>query len=253
MLAFLMIVSIAACDKTPEEPAETTGAPETTAPETTTEAATTEEPTTDDGKLAAPEYNGVFKTGYARVAITPTEAQLPVEQFTKVNNDIYGTCVAVNDGDKTIIIVSVDQKSMSTATCTAIKQRITNTTGVPVDNIFISATHNHSITPFKGVWANQAFVKIATAAQQAIDDLADTEIYGGRENSSGMAFVRRYETATGILSSVVPADKSVRSVRKPDEEIQVIRFVRADNRFNLLFIGYPKHSVGRKYPVPVAA
>ena len=239
MLAFLMIVSIVACDNTPDEPSETTGDPETTVPEeTTTEEATTEEPTTDDGKMSAPEYNGVFKTGYARADITPSESQLPLGEFTKVNNPVYATCVAVNDGDKTVILVSVDQKSISADHCDEIRDRIKGVTGIAVDNIFISATHNHAITPFATNntnnntknWSKGSFVKIAAAAKNAINDLADTEIFIGRANSSGMAFVRRYVTSFGLMSSVIPADNSVKSVRKPDEDIQIIRFARKDKK-----------------------
>lgn len=223
ILAFLMLASMVACGNT-NEPAET-NPPETEAPET-------DAPETDDGKIAAPKYDGVFKTGYARVAITPAAAQLPMGDFSKVDNDVYATCVAVNDGDKTLILVSIDQKSISESHCDSIKSRISNVTKVPTDNIYISATHNHSIEPFSasGVWAMQAFGKIATAAKDAIADLSDTEMFIGRGNSKGMAFVRRYVDANGAMSSVNPAENAIKSVRDPDEEIQVVRFSRKDKK-----------------------
>ena len=240
LLAFLMIFSMAACDKKDEpidtDVPETSGEATTEATEVTTEAPTTEEvttePETDDGKTPAPEYNGVFKAGYSRVAITPATSLLPLGGFTEIKNDIYATCVAFFDGENTAILISVDQKSIPASTCDGIKLRVKNATGVPENHIYVSATHNHSTFTFEtsNVWSMQTFTKIANAAKEAVQDLSDTEIFIGRGDSKGMAFVRRYVDVYGKYSSVVPAENAIRSVRDPDSEIQVVRFERKDKK-----------------------
>ena len=60
-------------------------------------------------------YNGVFKVGYSRVDITPsklpikaTESRSPV--FDVVKDPLLATCVAVYDGEKTALIITLDTK-----------------------------------------------------------------------------------------------------------------------------------------------
>ena len=43
----------------------------------------------------------VFKTGYARCTFTPTP---PIGKFSSIHDDVYATCVAVNDGERVGII-----------------------------------------------------------------------------------------------------------------------------------------------------
>ena len=71
LLAMLMLVSVVACNTTDPNPADTTEA-EATDAVSETEAETTTEATVPTGKVDAPAYTGVFKTGYDRQDVTPS-------------------------------------------------------------------------------------------------------------------------------------------------------------------------------------
>ena len=251
ILALLMMLSFTACtdifkpspddseengtnasmpDETEEDVEDTTTEAPTTE-EPTTEGATTEDPFAD--KESAPKYNGVFQTGYAREVITPS---VPIGQFEEVMNDLYATCVAVYDGEKTILLVSIDIGSIMEDKCDSIRNKIKSATKIPTDNIFISATHNHSSIHFgvSSVWDFNAYNKIANAAKNAIADLSDTEMFIGTAKTTGMAFVRRYVDANGNYATVNPGTydtveldpATTKCVGEADDTLQVVRFVR---------------------------
>ena len=243
MLAFLMIFSMVACGNTntPEESTNDTEAPvtdgdattgESTTEEATTEEATTEEVTTDPfaDKESAPEYKGVFKTGYAREIITPS---VPTGEYTVVADDLYATCLAVNDGDKTAVFISLDLKSLMPNYCDSVKNKVKAATGIPLENIFVSVTHTHSTIEISesSTWAFNVYNKIATAAKAAVNDLSDTEMFIGQGSTPGAAFVRRYIHKDGSMSSINPKEEgAVACVGEADDTLQVVRFVRKDKK-----------------------
>ena len=227
ILLFIVLFSVVACDITSHFPNK----------DDNNKVPETKEQTTEysfDDKEASPEYGGVFRTGYARVAITPS---VPVGDFTKVSNDIYATCVAVYDGERTIMLVSLDIQSIMENYCDKIREKINMVCGIPTDDIFISATHNHSGPNFSSSSA-PIFVKIANAAKAAVEDLADTEIFIGRGKTTGMAWVRRYVDANGNYATVSPTKpdgawldtNTTRSVSDADDTMQFVRFKREDKK-----------------------
>ena len=227
-----MLFSVVACDITSHFPNKDED------DSIQSQTAHTEEETTEysfEDKEIVPEYNGVFRTGYARVAITPS---VPAGDFTVVTNDIYATCVAVYDGEETVMLISLDIESIMENYCDKIREKITMVCDIPSDNIFISATHNHSGPTFNSKSSTPTFVKIANAAKDAIDDLSDTEIFIGTGKTTGMAWVRRYVDANGNYATVTPTkpdgawldSETTRSVSEADDTLQVIRFVREDKK-----------------------
>ena len=181
---------------------------------------------------------GVFKTGYNRVDITPSvSSSSKLGSFTNVHDELYATCVAVNDGGETIIIISIDMKSISASDYTGIRRKVARATGVHEDNVFISATHTHSTVTFAHsdavAWRYKSFAAIAESAKAAIADLEDTEIYIGsttQDELNDLAYVRRYkkETSTGTsFSSRNPGSGSGwTTVADEDNVLQVVRLVR---------------------------
>ena len=258
MLAILMVLSAVGCgntsapennntesDVTTSEPAE-----ETTTTDAVIEGATTEAPTTDAATTDAETTEGVttetdpvtdevrvFKTGYSRVVITPPKDVYEAHGYTKVSDDIYATCLAVNDGETTAIFISLDLQDLMEYGNDKIRERVVQVTGVPKDNIFIAVTHDHSAQLWfeAGVstaWAYTTFASIATAAQEAIDDLSDSDMYIGTGSTPGAAWVRRYIMPDGTMRSVEPgpAPGALGCVSEADDSLQVVRFVREDKK-----------------------
>ncbi len=230
-------------EPTTEEP--TTEEPTTEEPTTeepTTEELTTEELTTEEPEPEEPAEQ-VFRTGYGRVVMTPPAVLNggSISGFTNVSvdangvtDDLYVTCLAVNDGEKTALFVSLDIKSLALGDCNTIRQAIKVKTSVPVDNIFISATHTHSSPEYgDSFWGGQTIkLKAAEAAKQAVDDLADSKMLIGTGDTTGTAFVRRYVMENGTMTSISPGRDGAESCayEVSDATLQVVRFTREDKK-----------------------
>ena len=190
-----------------------------------------------------PMLGNVFKTGYARCIFTPTP---PIGKFTSVHDDLYATCVAVNDGEKTLLLLSIDMKSMSINGNDNLKALISHGTGIPTENIFISVTHTHSVTPFGAeiVWTYNSYKKIANMVKEAIADLTDCEMLAGTGKTTGMAWVRRYINSEGYMAAVSPgalfSDPTTRSVSEADDTLQTIRFVR-EGKKDIVLMNWQGH------------
>ena len=254
MLAFLMIISVASCanpgPSQPETEEPTTEEPtteEATTEEPTTEEPTTEEPTTEEPEEEEPEEEepaapAVFQTGYSRQVITPN---VPIGDYTAVHDDLYATCLAVYDGEKTALFISIDIGSLMPDRCDEIRKMIQGNAQVPAENIFISATHTHSAITYtekkNGTWAKSIlFPQLIKAAKEAKADLSDTEMHIGTGRTTGLAYVRRYVDDYGNYASLAPNrpdDKTkpligtIKSAYEvTDDTLQVVRFVRDDKK-----------------------
>ncbi|MBR2387782.1 MAG: hypothetical protein IKB02_03330 [Clostridia bacterium] len=232
LLAVMMLITLVACGNTPDDNVdESTKGEETTAPVIAE-------------KIPAEKYDGVFKAGYASVDITPTK--LPIAKksggsYKKVQDKLYATCVAVNDGKNTALLITVDVTSIGNDICENFKKYITNATKVPAENIIISATHTHT-APSPGLpkgdtasirWLADLNTAMANVAKEAIADLSDAEIHNGTTEVKGMAFVRRGYSADGTPAGIwrqKSTNDFVRYESEADNSIQIIRFVRADKK-----------------------
>lgn len=167
-----------------------------------------------------------FFVGYAREDITPTEFPFDrstTSYFSDVNDPIYATAVAFSDGETTAILITIDIIYLSKTMHDSIVASITNSTGIPASNVYIHSTHNHSSPNYvtgdywaegekhldTREWVEFVKNKVPLAANNAVADLAVSEIYTGKSTTDGLNFVRRAQY-----------DQNV------DEEIQAIRFVR---------------------------
>lgn len=242
LLAVMMLVTLVACEGTPDVNGDDSTGEETTAPIIA-------------DKIPAEPYDGVFKAGFARADITPS--MLPISKkdgggsYKKVQDSLYATCVAVNDGKNTALFITVDVTSIDVTRCDNFKKYITNATKVPAENIIISATHTHT-APSPGIpgnvtanirWLSELNNAMANIAKEAIADLSDAEIYNGTTEVKGMAFVRRGYLADGTPTGIW-RQNDVHSMTKyesqADNSVQVIRFIR-ENKKDILMANVQTH------------
>ncbi len=232
VLALLTVVSVVACDTNPSntpDSADSTNVSETNAPAI---------------KVPAEPYDGVFQAGFSRIDITPSvpiKAKTGGSTYKKIADNLYLTCIAVYDGENTALFYTVDVTSIGDAECENMKKYANKASNVPVENIIISATHTHT-SPVPGIpnsdpanmrWVLKINDAVATAAKEAIADLADAEIYNGTTVVEGMAFVRR-----GYFEDGAPAgiwrqngyNNMARYESEADNSVQIIRFVRKDKK-----------------------
>ena len=212
---------------------------------------------TDDSsnKESTPSYDGVFQVGYSRYDISPTTNILLKDGklMTGVADPIYTTCVAVHDGDTTVLIYTIDVSNIKEDQYELIRKRVSTAVSLPVENIIICPTHNHS-APQPGIpgsnpnnvsWTfNVVHTGMIESAKEAIADLDDAEIHTATGKTTGMAFVRRYFLTDGSFKSIQSANQSTASYASyesdADDTVQVIRFVR-ENKKDVVLANWQAH------------
>lgn len=198
-LAMLLTACVSCGDNTDNNSLESTG-DETTA-------------SVISQKIPAEKYDGVFRVGYDRQDITPEGAIYLVggtTKLTSVLDPLYATCIAINDGETTALLYTVDVLNIAAEHYEVIRTRVSKATGIERDNIILSATHTHS-APQPGIvtnrtenvrWSESFYKSVITAAENAIADLADAEVYIGSTRAEGMAFTNRWILSDGTPSSI---------------------------------------------------
>lgn len=212
---------------------------------------------TDDSSSQdkTPKYDGIFKVGYSRYDISPTTEILLKDGrlMTGVADPIYTTCIAVHDGDTTVLLYTIDVSNIKADQYELIRKRISTAVNVPLENIVICPTHNHS-APQPGIpggnpnnvsWTfNVVHTGMIESAKEAIADLDDAEILTAVGKTTGMAFVRRYFLADGSFKSIQDSNQStaakVAYESEADDNVQVIRFVR-ENKKDIVMANWQAH------------
>lgn len=195
--------------------------------------------------VEAPAWEGKFAVGFGRADVTP---DFPVEMkgygasgvgprtSENVLSNLYMTCIAMTDATgRTVLFYSFDHKSFSSTNAKVLRQAASEATGVPIEDIIISCTHTHS-APELG---NEQYMPIAKAGivQASLDALADRAAATAEYASAmieDMAFVRHYNTDTGIVvgSNFHPegAGKITSHTTEADKELRVIRILREEKK-----------------------
>ena len=199
-----------------------------------------------------------LQVGFGRVDATPMESVNISGGDSKnrlssgYRDPIMVTCVALNYGEDTYLIYTLDFISTSTSYTDAAEAMITAATGVPADRILMNSTHTHSgpaiaydydsIIPDREKF-NKAAVK---AAENAIADLSPAEIYGGATETETLVFVRHYEMDNGTFAGANYGSFSG-SIKghayEGDSQVQVVRFVRAaEDKKDIVLVSNPAHA-----------
>jgi len=192
-------------------------------------------------KAQTPAWEGKFAVGFGRSDVTPTfsvemkgygAAGSGPRMSENVLSKLYMTCIAITDETgHTVLFYSFDHKSFSQTNANVLREAASEATGIPVEDIIISCTHTHS-APELG---NEEYMPIAKegAVQAALEALADRAVSTFEYAASmieDIAFVRHYNTTTGIVigSNFHPdgAGTPVSHTTEADKELRVIRIVR---------------------------
>ena len=107
------------------------------------------------GNIMTEPDKKVFMVGFGRADMTPDFSvglsgydNAETRRSTGVKDRIYMTCVAMSDGDQTILLITADVLGLNNALVERIRTPVHLGTGVPVENIFVGATHTHSAPDF---------------------------------------------------------------------------------------------------------
>ena len=172
--------------------------------------------------------------------ITPTTLGLPLAGYgqtdkrlhTTVYDNIYVSCVAITGtNNETLLLMSIDL--INSGYHESVRKQISQTLGVPYENIMISATHTHSAPDPKSnltdSYMGSVYIKILQAAQAAMEDRSPATISIGRTETEGINFIRHYIMNDGTYAGANFGSWSsgIKGyAEENDGELQIIRFTR---------------------------
>lgn len=113
------------------------------------------------------------------------------EQAEGIDMDLWATALALSDGITTVIILDIDIQILTNERADQIRAAVNRATGLPIENIRVSATHTHSgPVPYKswiekgfemvGPWFDDVARWCAEAASEAIANLQPVTVRVGR-------------------------------------------------------------------------
>jgi len=195
-------------------------------------------PAQTPGETTAPAKEHVLKVGYGSVNATP-DYGVPVAGMDTLNTGepaddaFFVTCVALTDeNDTTVLLYHLDLVYPGATTSYA-RGRISKETGVPVQNIILATTHNHS-APALDVdhYSSQKYAEsykewMVEAAVAAMDDRKPAKTYITSQKVENSTFVRHFILNDGsYVGWAKYGPQAVSPLYDADSTLQLIKFTR---------------------------
>ncbi|MBR4955640.1 MAG: hypothetical protein IKY46_06995 [Clostridia bacterium] len=200
----------------------------------------------------------MLKAGFARLDVTPPlgsdlAGYFSVRLAEGILDPIYLNAVAIGNENSTIVIITSDFLSIMEVFATRIRNMIAAATGIPADNIMITALHQHTSIRL-GVWPwtgsmedenylNILYKKYVDVARLALRDMSDAKMCTAvQETAETISFIRRYKMKDG--STVTNPGKLNPNIDHPigeaDNNVRLVRFKR-DGKKDIAFVNFSTH------------
>lgn len=196
-----------------------------------------------------------LKAGFARGNINPPMGISIRGYFKKrfaeaILDDLQVNALALQCGDVKTLLISIDHCGMAQEISDRCRKAAGDATGVPMENIILSATHTHT-GPFIDFEDEEELVRdysvfverrIADVAKFAVADLKDAKMGYGKGVAPNVAFIRRYVMKDGSIKTNPGVNNPdiVRPVGETDESVNVMRFDR-EGAETLVFVNFANH------------
>lgn len=233
LLVLGMTLSLCACSDS--------GAANNDAPETT----------------AAPESAAALSVGYARADVTP-KSSVPLtgygDALSRMSQGfvdyLYVTCIALTDANgETVLLYTSDQICITDSGIALVREKVCRDLEIPADRVIVATTHNHSApelgTQYDNLFKDQYYNAFRTTAEEALADRSPATMKTGTAKTDGMNFIRHYIMNDDTVAGDNFGDTSSGykgHVTEPDEQVQMIRFVREDKK-DVLLVNWQAHSL----------
>lgn len=213
---------------------------------------------THEMKMEETQAKQTFQVGFGRVNITP-EDSVPLAGYgntsKRMSKDVldylYATCIAITDAEgQTVLLYSQDLVNSSQTD--TVRSAVYQATGVPEENIMVAATHTHS-APDQGskhenitFWKLDYVNKMVEAAEAALADRSDAEMYIGRADTERLNFIRHYKLSDGSYGGSNFGDfvnnTIVDHATVNDPGVQVLKFTRAaEDKKDIVMANWQSH------------
>ncbi len=194
-------------------------------------------------------YPGVFSVGFGREEMNPvTPVTLTLGGIsTGVKEDLFATCIAVHDGEKTALFFHMDMKETPKVIFDACAAKIGEKFGISKDHIIMTSTHTHASPhttrqdPGNIKWRMKLTNSVLTATEAALRDLCPAKIFTSTGDTTGFAFSRRLKLLDGSYKMNPKAeDNPVQYEVEADPELRVIRFER-EGKKDVILANWQSH------------
>lgn len=205
-----------------------------------------------------PPVESWLQAGFSRLDITPDfnvgldgSGNADTRISKEVADNISLTCVALSDGNTTILLYTADTLGFNNNLLALLRTQIQMSTGVPQSNIFFGATHTHSaprllLKTEEGKKYLSMFIKAAVSAgQEAQSDLSPAKLQAATTELPGMNFVRHYKMSDGsyagpnfgTFEGLDIADYAGTA----DPELSLIKLDRGGSKKDILMLNWQAH------------
>lgn len=228
----------------------------------------------------AADSTGVFRAGAATSNITPElgtsmNGGFQDRQAAFVHDELHARCLALDDGKTKLVLVVADSCVIGRDIFDEAKKMVNEVTGLPMENMLMSATHSHSCGTAQAVGQSepnpmyQRFLarRIADGVRCALDNLAPAKIAWGKVDVPQHVFNRRWKmkpggippTPHGVTTDQVKTNPGVNNpnLLEPagptDPEVCFISVQSKEGKPIALYANYSLHYVGGTGPGHLSA
>lgn len=203
-----------------------------------------------------------LSVGFARANITPMRNIGLSGYFVKrpmdgVLDELEVNAVAIESGDKRILMISADLINIVTHVADDFRAAISAATGVDAEAIFLHGTHTHTgpvIDPKHPLltkddelalvveYVNFLRRRVVDVSLSAIDDLKPAKMGFGVGKAENIAFVRRYRMKDGTVRTNPGVNNPdiLHPIGQIDDSVNVIRFDR-DGADSIALVNFADH------------
>ena len=169
---------------------------------------------------------------------------------------LRASAVVISEGRVRLCIVSCDVLLLMRETDDAAAKEIEKQTGIPAQNVLITATHTHS-TPATGaahmtqadlVFTQRVHDAIVKAATQASKNLKASRLYFALGNEATVGHNSRQLLSDGTIWWTGPSDDAVRPTGPFDCDLPVIAFKDPGGKLEALMFNHSSHNIGSLEP-----
>ena len=189
-----------------------------------------------------------LQAGFARANINPPMGIDINGYYVRRNaegilDDLEVNALALKNGEKTVVLLSIDHLGTSDANYPRLREEISKKTSIPMEAIFIHCTHTHTAPTARLTAASgrdELTIKLSNdygelllsrcvdVACFALADLKPAKMGYGVGLAPNIAFIRRYRMKDGSVKTnpgVLNPDIA-HPIGKVDERVSVVRFDR---------------------------
>ncbi len=154
-----------------------------------------------------------FRAGAATANISPwmgisINGNMTDQKGTNLHDQLHARAIVLDDGENRLAICVADSCLIYREIFEEAKKIIHARSGLPVENILMSATHTHSAPAVVSIYQSEAnkeyqrflSLRLADAVLQAINQLAPAKIGWGVGSEPRQVFNRRWKLRPGVIN-----------------------------------------------------